>query len=336
LTTEIIFASNKLGEITNAQLQLMLDRLNLGKLISFERTANGAMGQTMFVSSTEGDFVLKGNPLFLGQFIEEKFFIENINKRTGVVVPVPYIIDDSEEIFGWSYSLMPRLQGEHLNSPKIETSINKNEKLEIAELISNTLLEFHSWKVSQFGELEHYNLTVKPFEGIYTEWLYNRIRFWLDDAKKYSDISSEDTLWVETLLESSKDSFDAIHSPTFVMGDFKPGNFLLDFDSKDWKISGVFDFTNAYFGDGLSDLIKMITFYIDNGEQDVARHMLSVYCEPSEPIEGLKQRIRVHMIQQRVLDWGCAKAMGKVTWDDKLRFSNWVEYYTETVASLLD
>jgi hygromycin-B 7''-O-kinase len=141
---------------------------------------------------------------------------------------------------------------------------------------------------------------------------------------------------VETLLESSKDSFDALHSPTFVMGDFKPGNYLLDFDSKDWSISGVFDFTNAYFGDGLSDLIKMITYYIDNGEQDVARHMLSVYCERSGPIEGLKHRIRVHMLQQRVLDWGCAKAMGKVTWDDKLRFSNWVEYYTETAASFLD
>ena len=39
-----------------------------------------------FFSSTEGDFVLKGNPLFSGQFVEEKFFVENIHKRTNVIV----------------------------------------------------------------------------------------------------------------------------------------------------------------------------------------------------------------------------------------------------------
>jgi hygromycin-B 7''-O-kinase len=292
--------------------------------------------KTMFVSSTDGDFVLKGNPLFPGQFLEEQFFIENIHKRTGAIVPIPYIIDDSDDIFGWSYSLMPRLQGEHLNSPKIEKTLSKEEKIKIAELVANTLLEFHSWKVNQFGELETNNLTLKPFKVTYTEWIYNRIKFWIDDAKKYSDISSKDYIWVETLLESSKGSFDDIISPTFVMGDFKPGNFLLDSDANGWKISGVFDFTNAYFGDGLSDLIKMITLYLNNDEQDVARHLLSVYTKGTEQRENLKQRIRVHMLQQRILDWGCAKATGMVTWDDKLSFSNWVEYYTETVASLLD
>lgn len=59
MTAEIIFASNKLGIINDDQLQSMLDKINLGKIISSKKTANGAMGQTMFVSSTEGAFVLK-------------------------------------------------------------------------------------------------------------------------------------------------------------------------------------------------------------------------------------------------------------------------------------
>jgi len=46
--------------------------------------------------------------------------------------------------------------------------------------------------------------------------------------------------------------------------------------------------------------------------------------------------MQVHMLQQCVLDWGCAKAMDKVTWDDKLSFSNWAQHYTESVASLVD
>src|SRR5690625_7670304 len=90
----------------------MLDKFNLGKLISSERTAQGAMGQTMFITSTKNEFVFKGNPLYAGQFMEEKFFVDQIHKHTDVIVPRPYIVDHSDDIFGWSYSLMPRLQGE--------------------------------------------------------------------------------------------------------------------------------------------------------------------------------------------------------------------------------
>ncbi|MEK3672384.1 hypothetical protein [Paenibacillus sp. FSL R10-2771] len=89
MTAAIIFASNKLGVVHDDQMQLMLDKFNLGKLISFQKTVNGAMGQTMYVSSNEGEFILKGNPLYPGQFIEEKYFIENIHKRTNVTVPTP-------------------------------------------------------------------------------------------------------------------------------------------------------------------------------------------------------------------------------------------------------
>ncbi|WP_100011721.1 phosphotransferase [Lentibacillus sediminis] len=130
MTTKIIFASNKLGDVTNDQLQLMLNKFNKGKLLSSQRPANGVMGQTILISSTAGEFVLKGNPLYPGQFLGEQYFVENLQEKTNVVVPSPYLIDHSEGIFGWSYSLMPRLQGEHLDSAKI----NPNEKLEIAEV----------------------------------------------------------------------------------------------------------------------------------------------------------------------------------------------------------
>src|SRR5690625_6276635 len=94
----------------------MLDKLNLGKLISSERTAQGAMGQTMFITSTKNEFVLKGNPLYAGQFMEEKFFVDQIHKRTDVIVPTPYIVDDSDAIFSWSYYLIHRLHVEYLYS----------------------------------------------------------------------------------------------------------------------------------------------------------------------------------------------------------------------------
>lgn len=119
------------------------------------------------------------------------------------------------------------------------------------------------------------------------------------------------------------------------MGDFKPENFLLEVENNYWRFSGLFDFTNAYFGDPLADLIKIITMYINYGEEEVAKRLLSVYLQHPEQIEAYKGRIRVHMLQQRILDWGCAKAMGMVTWDDDLSFSEWVEYYTESALRLV-
>lgn len=64
MTTKIFFSSNPLGDITSEQLQLMLDRFNLGKLISSGKTSKGVGKQTLYVTSSSGEYVLKGNPLF--------------------------------------------------------------------------------------------------------------------------------------------------------------------------------------------------------------------------------------------------------------------------------
>ncbi|KZD55353.1 hypothetical protein [Bacillus mobilis] len=42
------------------------------------------------------------------------------------------------------------------------------------------------------------------------------------------------------------------------------------------------------------------------------------------------------MLHQRLLDWGCAKAMNMVTWDNELSFYEWVESYTDSVTGLID
>ncbi|MGM7682116.1 phosphotransferase family protein [Cytobacillus sp. Hm23] len=334
MTTEIIFASKKLGHITDTQLQSMLYRFNLGKFVSSEKTANGVMGQTLLVTSTEGKFILKGNPLFSGQFTEEKFFVEKIRDRTSIAVPTPYLVDDNEDIFGWKYAIMPLLPGKHLG--EVSSRVFLEDNFKIAEVIAETLTALHSWKVNAFGELNTKDFSIRPFEDTYRIWLYDRIIYWLNDAKKYSTITTEDISWVDELLNSAIEHFDRITSSAFVMGDFKPENFLLQTNDRGWSISGLFDFTNSYFGDPISDLIKMLIRYIDNGEQEIARHLLSVYLHNIEEKESYQQRIKVHMLQQNVLDWGCAKAMGMVTWKHDLSFSNWAQQYVEAVDDLIN
>ncbi|ETT86853.1 aminoglycoside phosphotransferase family protein [Viridibacillus sp. FSL R5-0477] len=335
MTTKILFASNKLGVITNEQLQQMLNQHNLGKLISSKKTDNGAMGQTMFVHSSKGEFVLKGNPLFPGQFEEEHFFVNNISGISDVPVPTPYFIGATNSYFSWSYAIMPRLKGKHLNDIEVADKLMSEDKIQIAESMANTLLQLHSWKVDVCGEFNPNTKNLSEFKEGFTIWLFNRIRYWVEDAKKYSKITLGDVNWVENVLQESLDAFDQFDTPTFVMGDFKPGNFLILYEGHEWKISGVFDFTNAYFGDPLADLIKMLTMYIDHNELDVAKHFFKIYMTRTDEKEQIIQRLKVHMLMQRTLDWGCAKAIGAVTWDEDMSFSVWVEHYLKTMEELI-
>ncbi|MFE6169515.1 phosphotransferase family protein [Viridibacillus arvi] len=335
MTTKILFASNKLGDITNDQLQQMLNQHNLGELISAIKTENGAMGQTMFVHSSKGEFVLKGNPLFPGQFEEEQYFVNNISKCIDVTVPTPYFIGTTNSFFGWSYAIMPRLKGKHLNDIEVADKLMSEDKKQIAESMANTLKQLHSWRVDVCGEFDPNINSLKEFEEGYTRWLYNRISYWLEDAKKYSEITLDDMEWVENVLQQAHVAFDQFNTPTFVMGDFKSGNFLIMHKGGEWKISGIFDFTNAYFGDPLADLIKIMTMYIDHDELDEAKYFLKVYISGIEDKEQIIQRLKVHMLMQRTLDWGCAKAIGKVTWDMSMSFSVWAEHYLKTLEEII-
>lgn len=335
LTTEIFFSSNKLGLVTNEQLQLMLNRFNLGKLISSVKTPKGIGKQTMFVISSSGEYVLKGNPLFEGQFIEEKFYVDNLLRRTKLPVPSLYLTDESKDIFGWSYSIMSRLPGRHINEPEFEVKLSGEDKIQIAELFALSLSELHTWKMDQYGEFDPINQSLRQFEDSYKSWLFNRIRFWLEDAKKFSVITYRDTEWVENILAASEDVFDDLCSPTFVMGDFKADNILVQHKTHGWQLSGIFDFTTGYFGDGIADLPRMIALYLDNGEERLAKKFITAYFNASEAKEAFLERFRVHMLHQRVLDWGCAKAINNVTWDKDLSFSQWAQRYTESAAYLL-
>ncbi len=147
-------------------------------------------------------------------------------------------------------------------------------------------------------------------------------------------ITSKDIEWVEDLLLSCEEAFDVLNSPTFVMGDFKADNVLVQRLTEDWKLSGIFDFTTGYFGDGIADLPRIVSMYIEDGEEELAKHFITAYFHRIESKKAFKERFKVHMLHQRVLDWGCAKAIDNVTWDHNLSFSEWAQRYTDFVTSI--
>lgn len=329
MTTTIYFSTNQLGHVTDEQLHSMLNRFNLGTLISVQKTSKGVGNQTLFVDTDSGRYVLKGNPLYTEQLIEEKFYVEHLLKYTSLPVSSPYLVDESVDIFGWSYAIMPRLEGVHMNDPFYRAELSGADRREIASMSAMILNEMHTWKVEQYGELDPMTGTIRPFEGSYKKWLYNRIGFWLEDAKQYSVISPSDMKWVKEVMSDSEEAFDRLCTPTFVMGDFKADNMLFQYDKTllEWRVSGIFDFTTGYFGDGAADLPKMVIMYLELGEQEAAQHFIETYVQGSADKSFFAERFRVHMLHQCILNWGCAHAIGQVTWDPELPFSEWAKMY---------
>jgi hypothetical protein len=72
----------RLGSISDQQFQRALDRFDLGTFLHAEPVSSGLWGQNVFLSGTEGDYVLRGSPHFWWQFPTEQFFARLLHERT--------------------------------------------------------------------------------------------------------------------------------------------------------------------------------------------------------------------------------------------------------------
>ena len=107
--------SHRLGELSGAQFQAALDRFDLGQFIRAEPISAGNFGQNVYLTSATGEYVLRGAPFWPYQFPRERFFTDLLHARTRAPVPWPYLLDPEDDIFGWSYVIMPRMPGLQLS-----------------------------------------------------------------------------------------------------------------------------------------------------------------------------------------------------------------------------
>src|SRR4029079_17159977 len=85
--------SKRLGVLTGAQLQAALDRFDLGQLKSARSAPGGLFGQNILISTSKGDYVLRGHPHYDGQFEKEAYFSRLVAERTPATAPWPFQIE---------------------------------------------------------------------------------------------------------------------------------------------------------------------------------------------------------------------------------------------------
>ncbi len=154
----------RLGQISDEQFQKALERFSLGTFLQAEPVSFGLWGQNIFLSSTEGEYVLRGSPHLWWQFPTEQFFAPLLHERTQVPVPWPYQLDYAEDIFGWSYALMPRMQGLQLASTEVQSQFSAKDKRGIARALGENLARMQDLTWPFAGRYDAETHTVQPFE----------------------------------------------------------------------------------------------------------------------------------------------------------------------------
>jgi aminoglycoside phosphotransferase (APT) family kinase protein len=344
--------SHRLGPISKEQLQAALDRFHLGRLIQAEPIPFGLFGQNVFVSSTQGDYVLRGKPHFWWQFPTEHFYAQFLSERAHAPAPWPYLVDPSPEIFGWSYCLMPRLPGLQLADPQVRAQLSPQDQLAMARTLGQNLASMQEATWPHSGRYQASTGAVEPFDlahelawpfpvesdpGLsalpptrisYSQRVKACVRHQLAKARttNASATTQADLAWVETCIEAAEPTLDDEFAPCLVLEDYKQANLVVQQRGEVWQVSGVFDLMGAHFGDGEADLCRQYAAYLEEDPR-LAQAFLQGYLRQRTPRLGFLVRFAVYMLLDRAIIWEFVHRNDPGWWDGERSFRDWASPY---------
>jgi hygromycin-B 7''-O-kinase len=282
--------SSRLGVLSNAQLQAALDRFRLGSLLNSEPAPGGVFGQNVLLTSTAGEWVLRGCPHYTWQFPKEMFFARLIGQSSPVLTPWPYMIEESCEIFGWSFALMPRLRGIQLDEES-RSRLSEDDGVAIAGALGHELALLHAvvWPSCADNSIGHVDTdALVPVRSSYRDWIAGKIDRRIAMCRAVSDAMSDaDADWCRVVLAAGENALGAAFEPTLVHHDYKEGNVVVEEENGEWRVVGVFDLMECYFGHPEEDLVRAVWDYVSSGHAGRAREFLRSYFVAHPPQDGL-------------------------------------------------
>jgi aminoglycoside phosphotransferase (APT) family kinase protein len=320
-----------LGDISEEQFQAALDCFNLGKFIKAEGIPAGLFGQNVFLTSTEGEFVLRGVPHYNWQFPTEQFFAKFLVTRAGLKAPWPYLIEFDPSIFGWSFAIMPRLAGDNVSEPHLRARLIPSEKIEVAQALGRNLAQMHSPKWDSTGKYDYTSGTIKPFEPGYTEWVLAELRQNFALARSYSEATTAaDEAWLEDIVSRNGWALEVPFEPTYVHHDYREANLVMTKTALGWEVSGVFDLMEGYIGDGDADLVRQVSNWHEHGDdRQLGREFVKTYQAARPPREGFRERAQLYMLCDLSLIWEFFHRPGKAMHDRPDSFQGWATSYVQ-------
>ena len=322
--------SPRLGRIAPARFQSALDRFGLGRFVAAAPIRGGNFGQVLFLTSTTGEWVLRGAPLYPSQFREERFFAELLHDRTRIPGPWPYLLDEAADIFGWPYVLMPRLPGLDLEEPSVTAGLTTADRLSIARALGATLAAMQEPTWNEAAAYDDQARALRPLADGHAAFVLGRLRRALAQSREHAPhvTTAADARWVEELVAAGEAALAVPFAPCLVMRDFKDQNATVARVSGDWRVTGVFDLMGLYIGDGEVALCRQIAREVGRdpeGGPALAEAFVRAYTTLRTSRPGFTERLVVYLLEERLAVWEWAQRERTRWWPAELSLRDWAE-----------
>jgi aminoglycoside phosphotransferase (APT) family kinase protein len=322
--------SKRLGVISDEQLQAALDRFGIGRLLSAEPAVGGLFGQNILLTTTEGEFVFRSAPHWDPgghddwQFQKERLFSQLVHESgTGPPVPWPYLLEQSRDIFGWHWAIVPRLPGRAIFQPQ---AFAREEQREQAAAMGTALAALHTVTLPEPGAYERRTRSIRPITTGYADYVTQTVRELLRRSVDASRATTpEDVAWVESILATARPALEQPFTPTVIHLDYSSSNVLLDDGEGTWRATGVVDWMTAEAGHPEADLCRTLAQFSFEG-WDGEESFMAMYraVHPASP--AFEERFPAFVLWERLLIWQYGQR-NRVWFPSDLILRSWVEPY---------
>lgn len=296
--------SDRLGTLTHEQLQSALDRFELGQLVAAEPAPGGLFGQIVLLETDAGRYAMRGHP-HPGQLERERYIAGLAHARSAVPVPWPYRVDETPDIFGWPYAIMPRLPGVQLADGDARESLTDDDLTGVAVALAECLADMQAITFEHHGVYDNAAGAIVPAEKAYVDWWGDWTRWWLARCREASPATTDgDVSWVEGVIADARAALAEPFTPCLVHTDFKEGNAVADRRDGHWRVTGLFDLAECHAGDGEVDLPRAYAEYAyARRRTDLARTYVQTYVRLRPPRPGFAARFRHYALHDRLILW---------------------------------
>ena len=291
---ETLKYSERLGVIRPGQLERVCERFDLGLLERAAPATAGLWGQIILLTTTTGEFVLRGNPTSPHQLHKERAVAAALHGRSALGVPWPYVVDDDTDLFGWTYAVMPRLPGTPGNV--LWSSADDRARVCRARAHGDALGRLHEVAFPAPGP---YDPDQDRFvaAGDFRVWTLDRLKSLRSLCRSADALLSDDERFIDALLESSVGALDEPLTPVLVHHDFSLANTIYAGAGGDHEATGVLDLGEAHIGDGDEDLIR----FLFRRKAAQRRAFVAAYRRRSPARPGAGDRLAIYAVSGPVV-----------------------------------
>ena len=339
--------SERLGAISDAQFEAVAARFDLGRFIKAEPTISGLFGQNVFVTTSEGEFVLRGAPHWVKdihelefrpndrwQFGKEKFFAQKLHERTKAPVPWPMLHDETSNILGWPYLVMPRMPGQCFDERSIRKALEPDDRRRVAVALGEMLAEMQTLTWPFAGDFDVHSIELTPYPQGNTQRVVDETAMMMRNCSEVGSVTAEDRAWFDDAAARALAVSEA-RPNTYVHCDYKLNNLTVMKAADAWRVSGLFDLHTSRFADGALDIVRQACSYLDT-DPALAGIFVASYLERVADDDRIRQLMPLYIINDRMIFWGFfADPKNRAEWTKGKTFREWAKRYMDGLLALL-